>query len=94
MKMVIAIIENEYVDEVLKELLEKDIRTTRMSSTGGFLKSGNTTFLIGVEDDKLDELKEVIESNVRSKKVAKDDEELCVGGANLFVLDMDQYERF
>lgn len=94
MKMVIAMIQDEYVDDVLNALLDKEIRTTRISSTGGFLRSGNTTLFIGVEKERVEELKEIIKANVKSKKIEKDDEEFCLGGANLFILDMDQFERY
>ena len=54
LKLIIAIIQDEYVSKIIKVLMENKIRTTKLSSTGGFLKSGNTTLFIGVEEEKLD----------------------------------------
>ena len=50
MKLIIAIIQDQYITKVIRALMENKIRTTRLSSTGGFLKSGNTTLLIGAEE--------------------------------------------
>ncbi len=48
--------------------MDKKYRTTKLSSTGGFLKAGNTTLLIGVEDEKVDEVIKIIEEECISKK--------------------------
>lgn len=95
MKLVIAIIQDEYISKVLKSLMAEKVRITKLSSTGGFLKSGNTTLLVGVENDKLDNLVEIIRKQCKSTKVkVKDgDSEITVGGANLFIMDIDQYIR-
>ena len=93
MKLVIAIIQDEYISKVLKSLMAEKIRTTKLSSTGGFLKAGNTTLLVGVENDKLDNLVEMIKKQCKSTKVKDGDSEITVGGANLFIMDIDQYIR-
>lgn len=93
MKLIIAIIQDEHVTKVIKTLMENKIRTTKLSSTGGFLKSGNTTLLIGVEEDKLDKVVELIREQCSSKKVKSGSEEITVGGANLFVVNVDQYKK-
>lgn len=93
MKLIIAIIQDEHVTKVIKTLMENKIRTTKLSSTGGFLKSGNTTLLIGVEEDKLDKVVELIRKQCFSKKVKSGSEEITVGGANLFVVNVDQYKK-
>ena len=49
-KLVIAVIQNEVADAVVDALLEADFRTTRLASTGGFLRRGNTTLMIGADD--------------------------------------------
>lgn len=91
MKLIIAIIQDEHVTKVIRTLMDNKIRTTRLSSTGGFLKSGNTTLFIGVESDKVDEVVELIKKQCYSKKVKSGSDEITVGGANLFVVDIDQY---
>lgn len=93
MKLAIAIIQDEYSPKVMKTLLAEKVRTTKLSSTGGFLKSGNTTLLIGVEDDKVDYVIELIKNQCMSKKVKAGESEITVGGANIFIMDIDQYSK-
>lgn len=93
MKLIIAIIQDEYISKVIKILMENKIRTTKLSSTGGFLKSGNTTLFIGVEDTKVDEVVELIRKQCASTKVKSGSEEVTVGGATLFVMDIDKYMK-
>ncbi|MDR7857613.1 cyclic-di-AMP receptor [Tissierella sp.] len=93
MKLIIAIIQDEYISKVVKTLMDNKIRTTKLSSTGGFLKSGNTTLLIGVENNEIDTVTELIRKECTSKKVKSGNEEVLVGGANLFVIDIDKYMK-
>ena len=55
MKLIIAIIRNEESDEILQSLVQGEFRVTRIASTGGFLRRGVTTLMIGVEDEKVEE---------------------------------------
>ena len=91
MKLIIAIIQDEYVNKVIRTLMDNKIRTTRLSSTGGFLKSGNTTLLIGAEEDEIDKIVDLISHQTKSKKVKDGKEEILVGGANLFVIDIHDH---
>lgn len=93
LKLIIAIIQDEYISKVIKVLMENRIRTTKLSSTGGFLKSGNTTLFIGVEDNEVDKVAEFIRKECASKKVKSGNGEITVGGANLFVMDIDKYMK-
>ncbi|NLY66668.1 MAG: hypothetical protein GX069_03820 [Tissierellia bacterium] len=93
MKLIIAIIENEFTSKIIKSLTKNKYRTTKLSSTGGFLRSGNTTLLIGVEDEKVDDVIRLIEEECKDKKVMNGQDEITVGGANLFILDMDSFKR-
>lgn len=93
MKLIIAIIQDEYITKVIRTLMENKIRTTKLSSTGGFLKSGNTTLFIGVEDRAVDNVVELIRKECASKKVKSGNDEITVGGANLFVMDIDKYMK-
>ena len=52
MKLVTAIVHNEDAATLVDALLEKEYRATRFNSSGGFLKQGNATIILGVEDDK------------------------------------------
>lgn len=93
MKLIIAIVQDDFSSKVIKSLTNNKYRTTKLSSTGGFLKSGNTTLLIGVEDHKVDEVVKLIEEECKDKKVIKGKDEVTVGGANLFILNMDNFKR-
>lgn len=93
MKLIIAIIQDDYISNVLKKLMENKIRTTKLSSTGGFLKSGNTTLFIGVEDNEIDKVVDLIKDETKSKNVKTGTDEITVGGANLFVMDIDKYVK-
>lgn len=94
MKLIISIIQDEYINSVSKTLLDNKVRTTKLASTGGFLKSGSTTLFIGVDDDEVNKVVELIRNTCVSKKVSTDGEgEECVTirGANLFIMDIDEY---
>lgn len=93
MKLIIAIIQDDYINKVVKALMTEKIRTTKLSSTGGFLKSGSTTLLIGVEDAQVDEVVELIKGQCQSKKIQEGDKEVTVGGANLFIVDINKHVK-
>lgn len=60
MKLVIAIVKDSDSPALLDALAERRFGVTKLASTGGFLREGNTTLLIGIEDEKVEELIEVI----------------------------------
>jgi uncharacterized protein YaaQ len=68
MKMIFAIINDNDVKNVMNELSRNQYPFTNLSSSGGFLKSGNTTLVIGVEPDKVDEVISIIKANSSSRK--------------------------
>ena len=89
MKLILAIIQDHVAQEVLNELSENKIRATKLSSTGGFFKKGNTTILIGIEDEKVDRVKEMI-LNISKNKETIDDK---TANTVMFVLNMNQLIR-
>lgn len=91
MKLIIAVIQDDSISKVSKVLLENKIRSTKLSSTGGFLKSGSTTLVIGVEDDQVDRVIDLIKGKSSRKTVSRGRKEVTVRGANLFVLDIEEY---
>ncbi|MCF6462381.1 cyclic-di-AMP receptor [Clostridium sp. Cult1] len=93
MKLIVAIVQDDYSSKVIKSLMNKKYRTTKLSSTGGFLKSGNTTLLIGVDDKKVDDVVKTIEEECKGKKVKKENEEINIGGANIFILNMEDFKK-
>ena len=68
MKLVTAIVHNEDAANLVDALLEREYRATRLQSSGGFLKQGNATILVGVEDDEVDAVLELISANCHSRK--------------------------
>lgn len=93
MKLMIAIIQDEYINKVSRVLMSEKVQATKLSSTGGFLKAGNTTLLIGCQDEQVDQVVELIKSQCGSNNIKEGDMEITVGGANIFILDIDDYKR-
>ncbi len=60
MKLMIMITRDEDSDAVVQTLVQNQFRVTRMSSTGGFLRRGNSTLLVGVEDDQVEPVIELL----------------------------------
>ena len=60
MKMLLAIVSNDDAPLLVNELNEKKYYVTRLATTGGFLKKGNTTLLLGLNDDQVEEVCEII----------------------------------
>lgn len=73
MKLIIAIVSDDLIREVTDHLMDKNIRSTKLASSGGFLKNGNSTILIGSEDNEVDEkimaIREAIEKSKISPKL-------------------------
>ena len=64
MKMIIAIMEDQFTEATSKSLVEADFRITRLASTGGFFREGATTLMIGVEDHQLETALELIREQI------------------------------
>ena len=106
MKLVFAIVNKDDSNMVASALIRAGFPTTKLATTGGFLKAGNTTFLLGLEDDRVDEALEVIKkySKKRTQMVSSNvyggseyttfPVEVTVGGATVFVTDVNRYEKF
>lgn len=106
MKMIMAIVSNEDNYKVSSELTKASFFVTKLASTGGFLMSGNTTLMIGTDDDKINTAIDIIKkySQKRTKMVASSASfgmdmnmsipiEVNVGGATIFVLNVDRFEK-
>lgn len=109
MKMIIAVVQDKDSNRLSDALVKENIRATKLASTGGFLKSGNTTFLVGIEDDRVDGVLQIIDENCRSRKrmmapmssmggntdsYVPYPVEVEVGGATVFILPVDRFEQF
>jgi uncharacterized protein YaaQ len=87
MKMIIAIIRDNDNDPVSQGLITSGFRVTRIASTGGFLRRGSTTLIIGVSDEKVNEAIQVI------KETTTPSEDAAMKRATLFVLNVDQFTQ-
>ena len=93
-KLVIAVIQNEVADLVVDALLEADFRTTRLASTGGFLRRGNTTLMIGAEEDQVNLVLDLIKQSARSGMAPNETNEGSpASAATVFVLALEEYQR-
>ena len=88
MKLILAILRDEDLENVSHELLSAGFRITRIASTGGFWRKGNTTFMLGVEDDKVDQAIQIMKDKTTTPA------EKDAHRATLFVLKVSDYERF
>ncbi len=62
MKLMIVIVRDIDADTVIQELIKQNYRVTRMASTGGFLRRGNVTLMIGVESDKVEDVLKLLQT--------------------------------
>lgn len=107
-RLIVAVVQDKDAIRLIEALLAKGYRATKLASTGGFLKEGNTTLLIGTDKAKVSDVLEII------KKVCKSRDQLVtpltpvggpvdsyvpfpvevvVGGATVFVVNVEHYER-
>lgn len=106
MKLVIAIIHNDDVHKLRNVLIEDDFRVTKLQTSGGFLRAENATLLIGVEEERLEALLKHIQEICKTRNelvVSPVSEfftagpnmglplEVVVGGATIFILNVDQF---
>jgi uncharacterized protein YaaQ len=87
MKLIIAIIKDEDNDAVSRALTKENFRVTFIASTGGFLRSGRSTLLIGVEDEQVSKALDLIRKNCRKPS------EESQKRATIFVLKVDQFTQ-
>ena len=106
MKMVLAIINYDDSQDVISSLMKAGFSITKLATTGGFLMSGNTTLICGTQDEKVDKAISIIGefSKKRTQMVPSTASygvgmytsfpvEVTVGGATIFVLDVERFEK-
>ena len=106
MKLIFAIVNKDDSGSVSSALTRAGFSVTKLATTGGFLMAGNTTFLVGTEDEKVDEVIGIIgaHSKKRTQMVPSSASygvgmytsfpvEVQVGGATIFVLPVDRFEK-
>lgn len=106
MKMVIAVVHDHDAQDLMDALNKAGFKATKMASTGGFLREGNTTFMVGTDAEHVEELIEIIKENCKSRKktivpmspVANSLDsyysfpmEVQIGGATVFILNVEQF---
>jgi len=105
MKLIFAIVQDEDSEVTVQALTESGYRVTRLATTGGFLRRGNTTLLIGVEDEQVERVLDVLRQKCRRRTVftslvsetpmmlPSSMVEVEIGGATVFVLDLEKFEQ-
>ncbi|MBP0990393.1 MAG: cyclic-di-AMP receptor [Oscillospiraceae bacterium] len=107
MKLIIAIVNNDDSAKAAYALTDAGFFMTKLSTTGGFLMVGNTTLLIGAEEDEVTKAMDILKSTCITRKqinpptasfgVGTTDncipKEVTVGGATVFVLSIDSMEK-
>jgi len=106
-KLLIAIVQDQDAPVLVSALVERDFRVTTVATSGGLLRQGQTTLISGVDDERVDEWLAIAEEKCQRRMVplvlGGDPEhypwytpellEVEVGGAVVFVLNVDRYER-
>lgn len=107
-KLVIAVIQDKDSLKLMETLVDEGYRATKLASTGGFLKAGNTTMLIGVNQGQVEKVVGIIRSVCQSREkivttmspiggavesYVPYPVEVIVGGATIFVLDVERFEQ-
>lgn len=108
-KLAISIVHNRDKGKVTEELVRAGFKFTIIGSTGGFLREGNTTFLLGIEDEEIEMLKQIFAQHCQTRDQVMNvmpfeasqpatfipaPVKVPVGGAVLFLLDVEQFHRF
>ena len=106
MKMIMAIVQAEDVARITKGLVEAGHRVTQISTTGAWLRRDNATLLLGVEDERVEDALNVFrstskhrEAELSAQTTAESDpktqkSKIVIGGATIFLLNVDQFERY
>jgi uncharacterized protein YaaQ len=108
MKLITAIVQDEDAEALLDALVRKQYRATKIGSTGGFLRRGNSTIFVGIEDEAVDTVIETIRDSCRTRTQLLNPAlpgigpellqtpyqvEVEVGGATIFVQDVERFVR-
>ena len=106
MKMIMAVVSGDDSNAVSAALTKARFSVTTLATTGGFLMRGNTTFLIGVDEDKVSEVIDIIAKHSKKRKQMVPSAgmvdvgmysafpvEVTVGGAIVFVMNVERFEK-
>ncbi len=87
MKMIVAILQDADAETVTQAMVNSDLCVTEIASTGGFLRQGSSTLMIGVDDDSIEEAIQIINNNCTPSV------EPMQKRATLFVLNVEYFEQ-
>ena len=87
MKLMIVVLADRDAEAVISALVEAEYRVTRVASSGGFFRSGNTTLFIGTDDDRIDQALELIHTN------AAEPDDPSQRRATAFTINVSRFER-
>lgn len=109
MKLIVAVVQDQVGNRLSKALMDHNYRATKLATTGGFLRSGNTTFLIGTDDNQVERALRIIKENCGTREQlivptspmgGNGDSyvpypiKVEVGGATVFVLPVEQFLQY
>lgn len=108
LKLVIIISSDSDADRLMKGLIEQGFPATKISSTGGFLHRGNATIISGVEAKEVDQVMAMVRSQCHARTEfvpvqtlpffgegtnLSEPVEVRIGGAIVFVVNVEQFEK-
>jgi uncharacterized protein YaaQ len=108
MKLIVAVVHNEDAGVLVDALLEREFRATRLHSSGGFLKQSNATILVGIDESQVEDVMSIIRANCKARTqvvnpmppIMEPGEffmpyplEVEVGGATVFIVPVERFER-
>lgn len=104
MKLVLAIVSNEDANQVEMNLNKENFFNTRLATKGGFLKENNVTFIIGLKKEKVEQVLEIFRKYSKTKTQLIPNNifnefsvyfnlpsEVSIGGATIFILDVEKF---
>ncbi|HEV8634982.1 MAG TPA: cyclic-di-AMP receptor [Chloroflexota bacterium] len=90
MKLVLGVVQDQDASNVIDALVQAEYRSTRINTSGGFLKRGNATILVGVEDDQVHDVLRIIRENARPPEGGSGPQ---LAAGNVFVLNVARFVR-
>ncbi len=96
MKFILCVVHDDDADQVVRDLIDQGFYVTRLASTGGFLRAGNTILFSGVEDERVGALMEIVQASTRIHTQALPShlsEQVQASRAVIFVLNLEQLKR-
>jgi len=106
-KLIVAVVQDKDVAKLIDNLVRAGYSATKLASTGGFLREGNSTVLIGVDDDETEKVLGVIKRTCRSREqlitpitpIGPGESYVpypvgvVVGGATVFILPVEKFVK-